>query len=690
MFVAFRNLFFVLCCFAPVFLLAQARVLQIDAALQPDFSQKSISGTLNVTFLANKKNDTLVLDAKNMTFDQVVYQKKNLSFLYHQQQLKVVHPWKKGKNVVQINYRATPKQTLYFTEYDNQKQIWTQGQGKYTSHWLPSVDDITQKIIFSLQITYDQAFTVISNGDLIQKETQNQTTTWKYQMQQPMSSYLVMLAIGEWEQRILKTPWQTPLENYLPKQHDAYWEATYRHAEKIFAYLENRLQFAYPWKIYRQVPINDFLYAGMENTTSTIFSAEFVVDNIGYHDRPYENVHAHELAHQWFGNLVTAKESVHHWLHEGFATYYALQAEKHLFREDYFVQKIYESASTLQRASKEDPLLVVATNGSSLAYYQKGAWALLALEHRIGTQAFDAAVTKFLKKYQFQTATTEDFLKIVEEVSGQKVDDFAQQWLFSKGFPLTDALRILKIYPIMDDWFALVELQSLPMEEKLEKLTTIWNQNQPWLQEEILKQLHPIDSDEKKSFVVLGLQSISVPVQQMAAALVNEVPAEWKEKYEALLQANSYTTIELALQNLWQSFPNDRKRYLEQTKQLIGLQDKNIRTTWLALALMTEGMEDKLVYYDELVQYATAKFPSYVRRNAIEKLLFLNPNDTNVYEILADGLVHHRWQFVQFCRDNIREQIKVKAKKSFYQKMLPQLPDKNKQALERLLDEVKN
>lgn len=686
----FKHLFVVVFGLFVALVSAQISIQKIHAKVQPQMDNKSISGTILVTFISEKNADTLILDAKNMQVKEVIFRQKAQPFLYDQKQLKIVGKWKKGTNQVHIVYQATPKQTMYFTNYENQPQIWTQGQGKYTSHWLPSVDDVKQKILFSIEVTYDHAFTVLSNGKLIHKTTQNHQTTWHYQMQQPMSSYLLMLAIGDFEKREVQTKLKTPLEWYLPKNHENYWEPTYKNAEEIFSYLEKRLQVPYPWGIYRQVPVYDFLYAGMENTTSTIFSSEFMVDSIGYHDRPYENVHAHELAHQWFGNLVTAKESVHHWLHEGFATYYALQAEKHLFGEDYFVQKIYESASTLQRASKEDPLLVVATNGSSLAYYQKGAWALLALEHRIGTQAFDAAVTKFLKKYQFQTATTEDFLKIVEEVSGQKVDDFAQQWLFSKGFPLTDALRILKIYPIMDDWFALVELQSLPMEEKLEKLTTIWNQNQPWLQEEILKQLHPIDSDEKKSFVVLGLQSISVPVQQMAAALVNEVPAEWKEKYEALLQANSYTTIELALQNLWQSFPNDRKRCLEQTKQLIGLQDKNIRTTWLALALMTEGMEDKLVYYDELVQYATAKFPSYVRRNAIEKLLFLNPNDTNVYEILADGLVHHRWQFVQFCRDNIREQIKVKAKKSFYQKMLPQLPDKNKQALERLLDEVKN
>ena len=91
----------------------------------------------------------------NDTF-QEIFQQKNLSFLYDQKQLKIVGKWKKGTNQVQIVYQATPKQTLYFTNYENQPQIWTQGQGKYTSHWLPSVDDVTQKILFSVEVTYYQ------------------------------------------------------------------------------------------------------------------------------------------------------------------------------------------------------------------------------------------------------------------------------------------------------------------------------------------------------------------------------------------------------------------------------------------------------------------------------------------------------------------------------------------------------
>ncbi len=86
----------------------------------------------------------------------------------------------------------------------------------------------------------------------------------------------------------------------------------------MFDFLEDEIGFPYPWQNYKQVPVHDFFYAGMENTSLTIFSDAFVVDSIGFNDRNYINVNAHELAHQWFGDLVTAKSGEHHWLQEGF------------------------------------------------------------------------------------------------------------------------------------------------------------------------------------------------------------------------------------------------------------------------------------------------------------------------------------------------------------------------------------
>ena len=186
-----------------------------------------------------------------------------------------------------------------------------------------------------------------------------------------MSSYLVMLAIGNFTKQTTPTKSGTQLEFYLDKNDVSKFEPTYRYSKEMFDYLEQEIGVKYPWGIYRQVPVRDFLYAGMENTTSTIFAQDFVVDSIGFNDRNYVNVNAHELAHQWFGDLITAQSGKHHWLQEGFATYYALLAERHLFGDDYFYEELNDYAEQLNRASKTDTIPVMNEKASSLSFYKK-------------------------------------------------------------------------------------------------------------------------------------------------------------------------------------------------------------------------------------------------------------------------------------------------------------------------------
>jgi aminopeptidase N len=145
-----------------------------------------------------------------------------------------------------------------------------------------------------------------------------------------MSSYLLMLAIGKFDKYTEKTKCGTELELYLEHKDAATNLPTVILFECLIFWKGNRVK--YPWKVYKQIPVRDFLYAGMENTSATVFSSRYVVDSTGFEDRNYTNVNAHELAHQWFGDLVTAQSGKHHWLQEGFATYYAALAEREIWR----------------------------------------------------------------------------------------------------------------------------------------------------------------------------------------------------------------------------------------------------------------------------------------------------------------------------------------------------------------------
>jgi aminopeptidase N len=127
---------------------------------------------------------------------------------------------------------------------------------------------------------------------LIQQKAIGDDIEWQYQMTQPMSSYLVALAIGHFQKRMLKSKTGVPLEHYFEPEDVQRYESTYRYSKQIMDYLEREIGVKYPWKIYRQVPVRDFLYAGMENTTATIFSREYLVDSIGFNDRNYVNVNA--------------------------------------------------------------------------------------------------------------------------------------------------------------------------------------------------------------------------------------------------------------------------------------------------------------------------------------------------------------------------------------------------------------
>ena len=374
--------------------------LHAQVWIEPEPVENRIHGTVTYQFEVIKDVDSVYLDAVNMDFSKVFIDGKKMDYVYDGKKITIKTDLKKGgQHDLSLAYVAKPKQTVYFLGWDdavrNNEQVWTQGQGKYTSHWLPSFDDMTEKVEFDLEITLEQAYTVIANGKLIKKEPLPDSNgyTWQFDMEKPMSSYLVGFAIGNYNKKTVESSSAIPIELYYEPTDVAKVEPTYRYTEAIFDFLETEIGVPYPWQDYKQVPVQDFLYAGMENTTCTIFSNQYVVDSIAFVDKNYVNINAHELAHQWFGNLVTETSSEHHWLHEGFATFYAYLAEKDIFGEDYFYWRLLETAKALERFSGDDNGEALRNpNAGSLTFYEKGAWALVMLEDRIGEEAFKKGI----------------------------------------------------------------------------------------------------------------------------------------------------------------------------------------------------------------------------------------------------------------------------------------------------------
>ncbi|UGS22557.1 M1 family metallopeptidase [Flavobacterium channae] len=661
--------------------------LVCNAKVTPNTQSRSISGYVSYEFKVCKSIDTIKIDAINMEFSDVLINGKSVKFKNSGKTLDLFEGFKKGKNTITFSYSATPKQTLYFTGQDENLQIWTQGQGRYTSHWLPCFDDVNEKVIFNMSVEFRNDFVVMSNGTFVsnQYNSKGNLITWNYKMQKPMSSYLVMLAIGNFEKQTTTTKSGTPLEFYLDKNDVSKFEPTYRYSKELFDYLEQEIGVKYPWGIYRQVPVRDFLYAGMENTTSTIFAQDFVVDEIGFNDRNYVNVNAHELAHQWFGDLITAQSGKHHWLQEGFATYYALLAERHLFGDDYFYEELNDYAEQLKRASKTDTIPVMNEKASSLSFYKKGAWALHVMREDIGAKNFQKAVKKYLKKYQYKNVNTNDFLKIVKEVSGYDVENFKKVWLEKSGFEIEIAQKYLSKNKFIQDYFALKKSKK-----SLAELTEILKSDAYYpIKKYIVYQTRNIPFEERKVILETALATNDILVRRAVAESTPVVPEVFKSQYESLLMDDSYQTKEIALTNLWKNFPDERLRYLEQTKEIVGNNDKSFRLTWLALAMNTENLLEqvKANSYNQLLNFASENYESSLRQNALELLLQLNPNDEKVIELLFKATVHHKWQFTKFGRDNVRLLLKKPQYRTLVEKLASTSDETMKELYWKFLNE---
>lgn len=665
--------------------------LTCQANINLNFQEKKVSGKVEYTCQINQLKDSIKIDAVNMKISQMLINGKNADFSYNQKQISFLNGLLKGKNTISFFYEAIPKQTIYFVGSGAKEQIWTQGQGKYTSHWLPSFNDVNEKVIFNISIAYSQEFTVISNGKLNpikSRITPNNQKIWFYEMQKPMSSYLVMLSIGKYVKKALITTQKTPLEFYLLQEDKDKFEYTYKHSKEIFDYLEQKIGIKYPWEIYKQVPAQDFLYAGMENTTATIFAQDFVVDKIGFNDKNYINVNAHELAHHWFGNLITAKSGKHHWLQEGFATYYALLAERKIFGEDYFYFKMYENANKIIQSQKNDTIPILNEKASSLTFYQKGAWALFYLNELIGEEKFDLAVKNYLKKYSFKNVETKDFLEEIKKVSNYDVKEFEKKWLINPLFPKNDALNILQKNKNIQEYLKVIEWYPLPFSEKKSKLLdALKTSKSNQIKEEVLIQIENEKLEDKKEFLDEVFLFKDLNLRQQLAYQIDTIPEIYKEKFTSLLYDDSYLTKEILLKTLWISFPDDRIKNLDLMQNFTGFNDKNIRILWLTLALKTEKYREleKIKYYDELLSYSNLPYESSVRQNAISALLHLNLYDTNALKSLVAATVHHKWQFTLFARNQIRALLESKKHKEFFTNLLSEIPESQKIQLERLL-----
>jgi aminopeptidase N len=345
-----------------------------------------------------------------------------------------------------VAYSGVPFKGMEFISSDpaypeKPAAIWTQGESEDTHFWLPCYDHPNDRATTEMIITVADPLSVISNGKLLEtKKNDNGTTTYHWKMDVPHSSYLISLAVGEFAAYHDRVG-DLPVDYYVAKGVD---EATARRfmgkTPEMIRFFGDVTGQPYPYVKYAQTCLPDF-GGGMENISATSMTDNALLDEIAALERDQDGLVAHELAHQWFGDLLTCRDWSHIWLNEGFASYFDLLFTQHDRGEDAFrlgmdrEQQTYISMDGFYRR----PIVETRYESSEDLFdgmtYQKGACVLHALRGVLGEKAWWTGIKGYVAAHKFQVVDTDDFRKAMEAASGKDLKWFFDQWLFKAGHP---------------------------------------------------------------------------------------------------------------------------------------------------------------------------------------------------------------------------------------------------------------
>jgi aminopeptidase N len=708
-----------------------------------------VKGTACFTFRTLKANiDSIVFSVPELAIDHIYLDDMPIQYKNNGSNVIIIMPRSITRNTtgtLKFVYSARPTEGLYFIGWNDpsnikRKQVWAHRPG----HWLPYFDGI---ITVEMSVTVDEKYKVFNNG-VREKVVSNadHTKTWTYRMPHPHPFFSTCLVIGEYDFISTTTSKGLPLELWYYPDWKDHVEPTYRYLPEMVDFFEKEFGFGYPWELYREAPVIDYMYGAMETTTSTIFGDYLMVDERGYLGRNYVNVNAHELAHQWFGNYISHLKGTDLWLTESFATYWAKKFEQHVFGEDYYQDVRNKELNETYEAAMLDNYAVGHGSGGRARWYPKGSLVLDMMRNILGDEAFRESIKLYLESFPYQNAETSDFLQSIRKASGMSMEWFFEEWIYRGGEPQYDikylssvdenqqpvtrieieqthqtneitglfkmpfdfevhfqdgstekktqwisekrevvevpnpsrktidfvlfdpgrkvikkvtfnrnyeelSAQLLKSEQMIDRYDALVALRDYSPEKKRVDLINCYQKESFYLlKSEVISQLA---GDQESSILKLLMSAISDSSDKVRLAVtqqIKRVPFKLKSHYEKLLFDPAFLTVELALENLCNSFPSEIDHYLELTKATEGWRGKNIRIKWLEIAILN----GKVKYQKELISYSGDSYEFETRINAANALKRLNLLTEAAVKNLIAGLTHWNYKIHNACFDSLK------------------------------------
>tara|TARA_Y100000589_G_scaffold62407_1_gene53677 strand:+ start:2664 stop:5336 length:2673 start_codon:yes stop_codon:yes gene_type:complete len=442
-------------------------LIHTDLDVRPNWENQTLEGVAELTLKPYfYSSDKLVLDAKGMVLSNVSLKIKNrltpLKYEYDSLQLHIQlnrEYTNQDTILIQVGYTAFPNKLsgngskainddkgLYFINPHGRdqvkpRQLWTQGETEASSCWFPTIDAPNEKCTQKISISVDTSLITLSNGTLTSSIIKGAYRTDTWEQKQPHAPYLFMMTVGNFA--VIKDSWNgMPVHYYVPEKDSSNARGVFGNTPEMLSFYSDKLGYPYPWDKYHQVVVSDYVSGAMENTGAVIHGKWVFTSAQERIDYNNEDVIAHELFHHWFGDLVTCESWSNLALNESFATYGEYlwleykygryRADKQL-RGDYLAYLPDTPRVNLIRYHYDHREDMFDRHS-----YQKGGRILHMLRNLVGDDAFFASLKLYLNNRAFKTAEVHDLRMAFEEVSGQDLNWFFNQWFLDKGHPVLE------------------------------------------------------------------------------------------------------------------------------------------------------------------------------------------------------------------------------------------------------------
>ncbi len=428
-------------------------VKHIDLHLVPDIEASALEARCTTTVRAlDETVEQLVLDAVDLDVREVERDGRSQSWSQRNEHLEIrldpaLRPGEETSFTVV--YRVDhPRHGLFFIHstalVPRTPHLWTQCQDEYARYWFPCFDYPHEKQTTSATIVVPKGQFALANGELLERRNEGERTIFRYRQDIPHSTYLVTLVAGPFVEIAQGTAGKHDVSvfAYVLPGREADAQRAFGNTPRMIEFFERCIGTPYPYARYSQVAVSDFIFGGMENTSATTQTDRTLHDETAHLDFSSDPLVAHELAHQWFGDLLTCRDWSQAWLNEGFATYFeCLWREENLGWDEY----VYDVFDSLERYLEEDrrryrrPIVYNRYRDPIELFdrhlYQKGGAVLHMLRGALGSARFFRSIARYVAQNAQRNVETIDLIRAIEEATGRNMRGFFDQWVFGSGHP---------------------------------------------------------------------------------------------------------------------------------------------------------------------------------------------------------------------------------------------------------------